>query len=76
MIDIKKRAIALVGQVDEAELTLRMIEAIGGMKRPPGKTNAEIIAHTEPDVIKHGRLAARSALAYIAECLANAERPQ
>ena len=74
--DVKRRAIALVGQIDENELTLRMIEAIGGMKRPLGKTNAEIIAATDPDVISHGRIAARSALAYISECLSNGERLQ
>ena len=33
--DVKRRAIALVGEVSEDELTVRLIEAMGGL-RPAG----------------------------------------
>lgn len=73
--DIKKRSIALVGQVDERELTIRIIEAMGHCKRPAGMTFAQIMAVTPPDVATGARDCARAALTYIAECLAKGEKP-
>lgn len=74
--DVKKRSIALVGAIDEVELSIRVIEAMGGFKRPAGATSAEVLAQTPPDVVIGSRRVARAALAYVAECLANGERPQ
>lgn len=76
MSDIKRRSIALVGTIDETELTLRVIEAMGGFARPQGATTAQVIAITPPDVFEGARRVARAALGYVAECLANGERPQ
>lgn len=73
---VKKRAIALVGTVDEVELSIRVIEALGGFKRPEGLTSAEVLAQTPPDVVTGSRRVARAALTYIAECLAKGERLQ
>lgn len=76
MNDVKSRSIALVGAIDEGELTLRIIEAMGECKRPSGWTFSQIMAATPPDVATGARACARAALAYVAECLANGERPQ
>lgn len=74
--NIKKRAIALVGEIDERELALRVIEAMGGFKRPDGYTYEQTRAVTPPEVLEGAHRVARSCLTYMAECLANGERPQ
>lgn len=76
MNGVKKRAIALVGTIDEVELSIRVIEAMGGFKRPAGTTNADVLTRTPPEVVQGSRRVARACLTYIAECLAKGERPQ
>lgn len=74
--DVKKRAVALVGEIDETELAIRLIEAIGGLKRPPNMTNEQLLSVTPAEALAVCRIAARTAMAYVAECLAKGERPQ
>jgi hypothetical protein len=74
--DIKRKAVALVGEIREDELAVRMIEALGLVRRPPGKTAAEVLALTPVQVADGARRQARVAVAYFAECLAKAGAPQ
>lgn len=74
--DTKKRAVALVGTIDEGELAIRTIEAMGGFKRPHGFTYAQVKAVTPPEVMAGAHRVARACLSYIAECLKDGVRPQ
>jgi hypothetical protein len=73
--DIKRKTLALIGEVDEAELCCRMLEAAGNMKRPVGATAREALAGLDPESQKWIKLQARAALTYMAECFQNSVRP-
>lgn len=73
----RRGTLALVGEISEAELAVRMIEAVGGYKRPPGLSAAAILDDRTPADVRAVVLRqARAALAYFAECVANGTAPQ
>lgn len=74
--DIKTKALALVAEIDEQEMTIRIIEAMGQIKRPAGVDAAELLARSDPETVRMSRRAAKAAMAYVAECLNDAERVQ
>lgn len=77
LADIKRKATAkMYGQVDEAELCCRMLEAAQGMRRPEGATAIEAIAQLDPDSRVWIRKQATAAMIYFMECLNASERPQ
>lgn len=70
----RRGAIALIG---EAEMAVRLIEAIGQCRRPAGvSAEAMLTRHTPADVAAGARRQARAAIAYIAECVAAGKAPQ
>jgi hypothetical protein len=73
---MKAAGLALVAEVNETELAIRIIEAMVGLKRPEGWTLGQVVAATEPASMMFARAAARAALGYVAECLEGAERVQ
>lgn len=74
--DIKsKAAVTLLGEVSEAELTVRLIEAHGGIRRPAGMSAEQAIATMPAVVQESARNQARAAVAYMAECFANSVQP-
>lgn len=69
--------LALVGEISEAELSVRLIEAMGQCVRPPGVSATDMLdKRTPPDVAAGARRQARAAIAYVAECLKTAKAPQ
>lgn len=75
MSEIKRKAVALIGEVSADEVAVRIIEALGQCKRPAGMTATEAL-NTMPDQTHDARIAAHSVLSYIAECLKDARPPQ
>jgi hypothetical protein len=58
-----------VTEIDEGELAIRMAEAAIGIKRPPGKTQAEVLASFPADWGAAFSRAARAAMKYWGECI-------
>ena len=58
-----------IAEIDEFELTVRMIEAAGKMKRPPGKTAREALGASDSETVGSFRRAARAAMLYWQECV-------
>jgi hypothetical protein len=68
-----------LGEVSEDELSVRLIEAYAGIRRPAGKTAAQALADMDaqfPGMTVPARRQARAAVQYMAECFANARPPQ
>lgn len=75
--DMKRKASAkMYGQVDQAELMCRMLEAAQGMERPAGCTAAYAISALDPDSRQWLRRQSEAAMAYFVECLNASEKPQ
>lgn len=66
----------LIGQVDEAELAVRLIEAHGGITRPKGKSANALLNEMPSEISATALHQARTAILYMAECFKNAVRPQ
>jgi len=74
--DMKRKAIAkMYGQISEAELMCRMLEAAQNMRRPPGSTAEEALTYLDPESKKWLRREALAAMQYFMECLNASERP-
>jgi hypothetical protein len=74
-MDPKKRTLAFIAAIDPAELAVRIIEASGGVKRPPGKTAKQALDDL-PDEDRTAALnAARAAAEYLTECVNAGQRP-
>lgn len=71
----KKRGLALVTSIDEAELAVRLIEAVNGVKRPPGKSARAALDDMGADDRAGWRAGARAAMEYWRECIEAAQRP-
>jgi hypothetical protein len=77
LADIKRKAAAkMYGQVDEAELSCRMLEAAQEMRRPNGASAIETLAQLDPESRAWLRRQATAAMVYFMECLNASERPQ
>jgi hypothetical protein len=70
--DLSKVAAKYVTPIEEAELTIRLIEAIGGIRRPPGQSVAAVLAALPDDTRNDYRRGARAAVEYFRECIAAA----
>lgn len=70
-----KATAKMYGQVDEAELMCRMLEAANNMKRPAGLTASEALNALDMDSRPWLRRMARAALGYMVECLNTSEKP-
>ncbi len=70
---IKKRALAFIAEIDEAELAVRLMEVAIGYHRPPGETMtpreilARAMAQMGPDEAFQFDKMARRAIEYFAE---------
>jgi len=74
--DVQNAGLALVAEIDETEMALRIMEAMIGIKRPAGWSRERVVAMTHPGSMIFARAAARAALEYVAECLNGAEPVQ
>lgn len=74
--DLRRKSAALVGEVDEAELCCRMLEAGNNMKRPAGSTAREALAALDPESRAWLRRQAVAALTYMSECFSKGVKPQ
>lgn len=74
MTALAKAATKYIIAINEGELAIRMAEAAIGIKRPPGKTTAEILASFPADWGEGFHRAARAAMLYWQECIADANR--
>lgn len=77
----KRAALALVAEIDEAELGVRLMETAIGLKRPATEKRSarEILAHARQslgtDQAFNFELMARRAIEYFRECIEQAQRP-
>lgn len=74
MSDIRERA-ALIAEINESELTARMIEAAASLKRPEGLTAEQALGIADDVVVARYRKAARAAMDYWRECINNGSVP-
>lgn len=73
---VGKRAVATyLSEVDEAELSARILEAYLVIKRPKGATARQAIDALHPEDRASILRATRAALGYMQECFANVRRP-
>lgn len=63
-------------EVNPYELTVRMVEAVCGIKRPEGVTSKQAYEALEPKVQEDFMIAGRVAFEYMQECLGNMHRQQ
>lgn len=82
MSDIKKRTLALVTEIDQAELAVRLMERGIGMRRagdtrPPREIIAEAQATWPSGMVVSFPFAdmARIAIEYFGECIERGQRP-
>jgi len=76
----EKMALALVTEIDEAELAIRIMERALMMKRKDGKISRDLLDESERLIIAGGddfpfRDIARIAIAYFQECIEKGRRP-
>lgn len=71
---VKKRTLALITEIDGAELAVRMCEASYGLVRPTPSARAALNA-MEPEVREVWLRAAHAAVGYWQECIEAAQRP-
>jgi len=62
-----------VAPIDQTELTVRMIEAATGVRRPAGATAAQAIAGLEKEDVENWMRASTAVLMYVRECIASAQ---
>jgi hypothetical protein len=65
----KAKASKTVAAVSEAELTLRLVEAVHGIRRPPGATAEQALATMPEETQARWQKAARAAMKYWFECI-------
>lgn len=70
----KGKSVAIAA-IDEAELAVRMAEAVLRIKRVPGRSASEAIATMPADWGVSFQRGARAAMDYWRECLEQAQRP-
>lgn len=66
---------AFIAPIDEAELAVRMIEAAGQMRRPPGATARDVLAGLDVEDEEMWHRAARAAMLYWVEMIDAAQQP-
>jgi hypothetical protein len=69
---LKKSAAKYVAPIDEAELAVRLAEAMNQIKRPLGSTARQALETMEDESREAWRRGARAAMEYWCECIANA----
>lgn len=82
MTNAKRKGLALVAEIDEAELAVRLMSIAIGLTRSAEnkQTPAEILAHAEATwpaacgAFPFRRMA-RAAIEYLGECVENGQRP-
>jgi hypothetical protein len=65
----KKQSVDNPIRLDQAELCIRMIEAVTGTKRQANCTREEALANVTPDIAEQVIISAREAILYFLECL-------
>lgn len=63
-----------VAPIEEAELAVRICEAVNGLKRPPGSTAFQALAGMEPEDRAAYRRGAMAVMEYWRECIEGANR--
>ncbi len=66
---------ALIAEISEAELAVRMCEANYGIKRPPGLSAEEALAAMDQECRDGWRRSVTAAMDYWRECIEAAQRP-
>lgn len=61
----------MVTEIDEAELTCRILEGFVGMDRPNDLTAREVLALTDLNVQRRARRAATNVIEYFRACITN-----
>jgi hypothetical protein len=69
LMKAKAKVSATVAAVSEAELALRLVEAVHGLKRPPGLTAEQAMATMPDETQARWQKAARAAMKYWFECI-------
>lgn len=70
----KRHSLALIAEIDEAELAVRMIEAGCRLKRPHPDPRV-CLAHNDPEDQDIWQRAARAAMLYFQECVNAGKAP-
>jgi hypothetical protein len=65
----EKQSIDKPIRLDQAELCIRMIEAVTGTKRTANCTREEALSNVTPDIAEQVMIAAKEAILYFLECL-------
>ncbi|BBZ94289.1 hypothetical protein BRDID11004_48080 [Bradyrhizobium diazoefficiens] len=65
----KTKVSKTIAAVSEAELTLRLVEAIHGIKRPPGLSAEQALATMPEETQARWQKGARAAMTYWFECI-------
>lgn len=68
--DLKKVAMRYVAPISQVELSCRLLEACGRLKRPSGLTAEQAFATMDPEDQEAWTRAAVAALEYFRECIA------
>lgn len=73
---------AIIAEIDHTELTVRLLEIGAGLRRPSGQSAAEAMSHIHDmvnrrevpaDIVADFEAMAAAAMAYVQECLNDAE---
>jgi hypothetical protein len=75
MADVKAKTTALVAEIDQEELAVRMIEAMMGIPRPVGLTATQTLGVGDPETAAMALRASETAIRYITECINAGRRP-
>lgn len=75
MTAVKRKTAALIAEIDEAELAVRILEAFLWIKRPPGTTAEQALKTGHITTCNGARNAALAAMKYITECVNRGSQP-
>jgi len=68
-------AVKLIAPIDQAELAVRIAEAIIGVQRPPGTPARKVLACLDPETREMLKTASAAAMEYFKECILAAQEP-
>lgn len=73
--EVKRRTLALVAEIDPAELAVRIGEAMMGIPRPDGVPARDVLAGSDPVMARRFMRAAEAAASYITDCINKGQKP-
>jgi hypothetical protein len=69
------RSVKFIIELDQKELAVRLLEAAGQMKRPPGKSVQECLDDAPPEIRDQIFRMSQAAMIWFGECCDKMERP-